>query len=88
LDVSVFLGLTQSVDRIFFTALNQWNPSTILDVIMINLSLYGREVVWVDSSSHSSSSETRDKKKVGLILLILFTVLTTARAEEEGYRES
>jgi len=76
LGVSVFLGLTQSVDRIFFYAVNQWNPSPILDVIMISLSLYGREVVWGGLIIVFLLFGDERQKKNGLILLILFIVLT------------
>jgi undecaprenyl-diphosphatase len=75
LDISVFLGFTQSVDRIFFYAVNQWNPSPIFNIIMISLSLYGRELVWGGLVIVFLLFGNEKQKKNGLILLILFIIL-------------
>jgi membrane-associated phospholipid phosphatase len=75
LDISVFLGFTQPVDRFFFYSVNQWTPSPIFDVIMISLSLYGRELVWGGLVIVFLLFGNEKQKKNGLILLILFIIL-------------
>jgi len=80
LDVSIFLGFTQFVDRISFYAVNQWNPSPFLDIIMINLTLYGRELVWGGLIIVFVLFGNEKQKKNGLMLSILFIILLTSGA--------
>jgi len=79
-DVSIFPGFTQFVDRISFYAVNQWNPSPFLDIIMINLALYGRELVWGGLIIVFVLFGNEKQKKLGLMLSILFIILLTSGA--------
>jgi undecaprenyl-diphosphatase len=75
IEFTVLNGLTQKSDADFFALINNWGPSAPIDTVMILLSLYGREVVWVSIILILYIKGGKEQKKTAILMIILFVIL-------------
>jgi len=75
LSITVGGGVFESVDVDVFFAVNSWAPATVMDSLMVLLSLYGREVVWgaaiVVLFVFGGEREKRAALTMGLLFMLL-----------------
>jgi membrane-associated phospholipid phosphatase len=75
LNFLVFSNVLQSMDTALFYVFNVWHPWHLLQVGMILLSNYGREIVWSGLILILWLFGSKEDKKTALLLVFVFLIL-------------